>query len=126
MPDEPFLSYFRSPQFRTIFVDGIASIMLSDAISDRVLASFTRFDVLPVREKATSLAGGRMELIPGVVPDRQPQKTVEATLEIRPDVALAIANNLLTTLSNLPKERKDIYGIPATVGPISAAPPRDR
>jgi hypothetical protein len=51
------------------------------------------------------------------------QKTVEFTIEMRPDVALGIANALLTSLGNLPDSRKTLYGIPRILTPIDFIAP---
>ena len=80
----PFLDYVRSPQFRTVFADGVSTVMLSDAVADRLLVSFLRFDILPIRERANTIEAGRFELIPNVIPETRAQKTLEVSLELRP------------------------------------------
>jgi hypothetical protein len=123
MPEETVISYVPSPQFRTCLIDGAVAVTLSDHISDRVAVSFTRFEAIPLREPAQWTEDNRIRSTSGYRgPEMKQQRTVEFSIEIRPDTALSIINNLLTTLAQLPEGRKKLYGIPANIAPIPAVP----
>jgi hypothetical protein len=123
MPEEPSIPYVTSPQFRTIFVDGMSSVALGDAFGARLLVTMTRLDVFPIRERVRLIEGHRIELIPGVIPDVMTQKTVEIIVEMRPDTALQMANNLLDGLQLLDPVTKAKYGIPPNLMKNAGLPP---
>jgi hypothetical protein len=121
MPAQSNLKYVRSADFRKCLIDAATTVMLSDPFGDRIQTSFMRMDVIPTGEIITRHEDGRIELIQGITPETEPQKTVEFAIEMRPDIALQIANGLLAALQKMPSIRKAWYGIPDTLPQIGIA-----
>jgi hypothetical protein len=71
-------------------------------------------DIIPTGETVTKHDDGRIEILPGTIPETEPQKTVEVAIEMRPDTALNMVAALLDALQRMPADRKSLYGIPAS------------
>lgn len=124
MPREIDLKYERAEGYRNVVVDNATTIALSDAAGVRMFASFTRIETVPISEKAIEMDGGGVGLIPGSLPVTEPRKTLEVTLEMRPDTVLAIANALFKALEGLGQPYKNLYGIPDKLPQAQPIPPR--
>src|SRR5438105_3777660 len=101
MPREQTLKHVRSNEFRLCFIDGASTVLISDNVGDRIQLSFNRMDVIVTGERVQVLENDRIQPIPGAIPESEEQKTVEFSVEMRPDIAVQVINSLLTTLQNL-------------------------
>src|SRR5271166_1079778 len=106
MPTETVLPYVKSEGYRTVLIDSAVTVLLATETSDRVVMNFTRVDEVPTGEKVILKDNGSFDTIPGDIPQSDRQKTLEFSIELRPDVALGIANSLIRTISRLPESRK--------------------
>lgn len=127
MPRETTLRHVRSREFRHCTVDGATTVLLSDLVGDRVQLTFTRMDVVVTGERVQILDNGQIQMISGVIPESEQQKTVEFSTEMRPDIAVQVLNGLISCLQNLPSGRRKAYGVPETLpDPVQLLPVRDR
>ena len=111
MPRLDVLRHVPSPAHRTCLVDGAATRLLSDLISDRILMSFTRMDTMPVGENVTILDDGRIKTNADTPFLMENFKTIEFTIDMRPDVAVIILNSLINSLKQMTPERRAAFGI---------------
>lgn len=123
MPKEITLPYVRAEGYRTVLIDSIGTVLLSTVTSDRVIVHFTRVDSVPTGEKAWERDDGGFDILPGAEMESHHQKTLEFSAEIRPDIALAIANNLIRTIAGMSDNRKALYGIPKNISQIQPVTP---
>ena len=121
---ETTVNYVPSPGFRTAFIDNVVSVGVADALGARIQVSFMRMDVVPIGEKAQQDASGNISFLPNVIPNVRQQKTVEFAIDMRPDTALAVINNIITALRQLPLERQARYGIPQNLQLFEFEKPR--
>jgi hypothetical protein len=109
------LKHVRSREFRICFADGATTALISDPLGDRVQVSFTRMDIIVTGENVQILDDGRVQAAIGTAPQSENQKTVEFTVEMRPDVVAQVINSLLSGLRPISAVRKASYGLPATL-----------
>jgi hypothetical protein len=112
MPTETTLPFVKSEGYRTVLIDSASTALLSSDRSDRVIVNLTRIDQVLTEEKITLQDDGGFHTIPSSIPQSRRQKTIEFSVELRPDVAFEIANTLIRTISRLSESRKKLYGIP--------------
>jgi hypothetical protein len=118
------LKHVRASEFRICFADGATTALISDQVGDRVQVSFTRMDIIVTGETVQHLEDGRVQPVVGVAAQSENQKTVEFTVEMRPDVVVAVINSLLSGLRPISAVRKASYGLPATLpNDIPVTPP---
>jgi hypothetical protein len=66
---------------------------------------------------------GQIAFTPGLVAKTEFQKTVEFSIQIRPDIAFLIINHFIETLNRLPENSRMQYGIPNNLRVIQPIQP---
>ena len=127
MPKSEVLRHVPAPGFRTCLIDGAATRLITDLWSDRISVSFTRMDSISTGEHVTILDDRRIQTHPELSSESENFKTIEFTIDLRPDAAVAVLNSILIALKGMSPQRRAAAGIPENLpNPIQMVAPEQR
>ena len=116
-PTKEKIPHVRSPHHRTAVIDNASSIFIEQGYSDRILCSLTRYEIFTAWDNIERQHNGQFTIVPGEAGTVE-QRVFEFTADMTPDQTINLVNNLLETLSKMPKGKKEKYGIPQDIHTI--------
>lgn len=111
MPQRYTLKHHRSPDFRSGVADHALVNILGDQTGARAAIVFSRLDIRTSSESAIKEDNGNITIPPGTTPDFDTVRTLEFSVDMRPDHILALANAIRVALAGLPEGVRKQYGI---------------
>jgi hypothetical protein len=122
MPEQIEIKHERSSAYRVCIVDSATATVIFDNVGARIDANLVRVDKVIISETATIPAPDQISFVPGARITTEFQKTVEFSMQLRPDAAISIINALIEALNKLPEHHKSQYGIPVDLQNITPRP----